>query len=168
MTRRPRGQLPGEQGTATVLLLLLTPAVLALAGLVLDGGTALSARQRSADLAEQAARAGADRLDTSALRATGTGQLDPGAARTAACGYVHTVEPGATCTATIVLAATGQAVTVHVRTSTPTVLLGLIGVNAFHADGSATAEAVTGVRLAGLQHPHLPLLLLRTAGDTRW
>lgn len=170
MTHRPlatafRQVHTREQGAATVLLVLLTPAVLALAGLVLDGGTGLSARQRSADLAEQAARAGADRLDTSALRAAGTGQLDPAAARAAACGYVHTVEPGATCTATVVLGSRGQAVTVHVLTSTPTVLLGLVGVNTLHTDGAATAQAVTGVRVASLQRPGTARC---RAGDSRW
>jgi Flp pilus assembly protein TadG len=134
-----------EQGTVAVLLLLLTPALLALGGLVLDGGTALAARQRSADLAEQAARAGADRLDISTLRATGLGQLDQAAARAVACQYVRTVEPDATCTATISTTPTGQQIRVHVRTRTSTVLLGLIGVNTLHSDGTATAQAVTGI-----------------------
>jgi len=42
---------------------------------------------------------------------------------------------------------------VHVRTSTPTVLLGLIGVNTLHTDGAATAQAVTGIRTAALPSP---------------
>lgn len=140
----------GEQGAATVLLLLLTPALLALGGLVLDGGTHLSARQHAAGLAEQAARAGADRLDTSVLRGTGTGRLDPEAARAAACRYVRTVEPDAACTATVLRTGGAEQVQVRIRTSTPTVLLGLIGINTLHTDALATAQAVTGIRTAAL------------------
>ena len=49
-----------------------------LAGLVVDGGLAISERQHAGDIAEQAARAGADDLDQNALRA-GTYVLDPSA-----------------------------------------------------------------------------------------
>jgi len=153
VTRRPGAKAHPQDGAAAVLLLALTPALLALAGLVLDGGSALAARQRSADLAEQAARAGVNRLDTSTLRATGAAALDPTAAPADACRYVHTVEPDAACTATLLATPTGQAVGVHVRTSTPTVLLGLIGVNTLHTDGAATAQAVTGIRTAALPPP---------------
>lgn len=144
-----RGRPHGDAGIASVLLLLLTPALFALGGLVLDGGTQLAARQRTAGLAEQAARAGADQLDTNTLRATGTPALDADAARTAACGYARTVEPEATCTATITPTATGPEVQVRLRTHTATVLLGLIGVNTLHTDAVGTAQAVTGIRTTG-------------------
>jgi Flp pilus assembly protein TadG len=135
-----------DGGAATVLLLLLTPALFALAGLVLDGGTHLAARQRAADLAEQAARAGADQLDTSGLRSTAQPLLDTTRATTAACRYVRTMEPDATCTATVLPAAGTQELQVRVRTVTPTALLGLIGINTLHADALGSAQAVTGIR----------------------
>lgn len=131
---------------ATVLLLLLTPAVFALGGLVLDGGTHLAARQRTAGLAEQAARAGADQLDTSALRSTGTATVHEPAARAAACRYAGTVEPDAVCTATVTASPTGPQVQVRLRTRTPTVLLGLVGINTLHTDGVGVAQAVSGIR----------------------
>lgn len=131
---------------ASVLLLLLTPVLFALGGLVLDGGTHLAARQRTADLAEQAARAGADQLDTSLLRATGTSLFDTDAARAAACRYAHTVEPSATCTASVHTTGTGLELQVRLRSSTPTVLLGLVGINTLHTDALGTAQAVTGIR----------------------
>jgi Flp pilus assembly protein TadG len=135
-----------EEGVATVLLLLLTPALFGLAGLVLDGGAALAARQDAADLAEQAARAGADRLDTSQLRSTGTPAIDRTAAQTRACAFVTTVQPEATCTATFTTGAGGvPQLQVRVRSSRATVLLGLVGVNTLHADAIATATAVTGI-----------------------
>jgi Flp pilus assembly protein TadG len=129
-----------------VLILLLAPALFALGGLLLDGGTHLAARQRAAGLAEQAARAGADALDTDALRRTGTPSLDSTRAVTAACRYVRTVEPDATCTAALAATPTGQQVQVRVRSSTRTVLLGLIGVNQLHTDAVAAAQPVTGIR----------------------
>ncbi len=164
MTATERGRSPrhlrrgrsSEHGAASVLLLLLTPALFALAGLVLDGGTHLAARQRAADLAEQAARAGADQLDTSALRATGTDTVTASAARSAACRFVQTVEPDAVCSATVDATPTGPQVQVRVRTRTHTVLLGLIGINTMHADALGTAQAVTGIRTTALANPTPP------------
>jgi Flp pilus assembly protein TadG len=136
----------GDAGMASVLLLLLTPALFGLGGLVLDGGTHLAARQRTAGLAEQAARVGADQLDTSSLRSSGTATVDQEAARTAACRYARTVEPGAVCTTAVAATPTGTQVQVRLRTRTPTVLLGLLGINTLHASAVGTAQPVTGIR----------------------
>jgi Flp pilus assembly protein TadG len=144
--RRFRDQAQAEQGAAAVIVLLLAPVLFALAGLVLDGGTHLAARQRMAGLAEQAARAGADTLDTSSLRSSGTATLDPDRATAAACRYVRTVEPDATCSATVRATPTGQEVQVRVRGRTTTALLGLIGVNTLRTDALGTAQPVTGIR----------------------
>ena len=51
-------------------------ALFALAGLVLDGGAALAAHGRAADVAQQAARAGADALDETSLRVRDAGRVD--------------------------------------------------------------------------------------------
>jgi Flp pilus assembly protein TadG len=131
-----------DAGAAAVILVLLTPVLFALAGLVVDGGRAITARQRATDVAEQAARAGVDALDVTALRATGVDAVDPAGGVAAACRYVHTAAPDAGCTAQV----TADTVRVEVTTRTPTILLGLIGVSSFHAAASATAASVTGVR----------------------
>ena len=142
MTGRLR---PGDdRGAAAVILVLLTPMLFALAGLVVDGGRAIAARQRAADIAEQAARAGVDALDVTALRATGVDTLEAGAARGAACRYVATAAPDAGCTVRV----GADRVTVQVTTRTSTVLLGLVGVNTLHAASTATAAPATGVRTA--------------------
>src|SRR6478752_6107801 len=85
MTPRPRGRrwLPAavthrwtrvrhdpDGGSITAYLLIMTVALVVLAGLVLDGGAALTAHGRAADTAQQAARAGADALDEQSLRAS--------------------------------------------------------------------------------------------------
>ena len=143
-----------DEGAGAVLLLLLTPALFALGGLVLDGGRHLSARQHAADLAEQAARAGADHLDLTRLRAMDAtsqsggagGPLDIPAAKAAACRFVTTTDPTATCTAAVSSTPDGQRLTVRIRTTSSTVLLGLIGINQLHTDSTGSALAVTGIR----------------------
>ncbi len=131
----------GDDGVASVVLVLLAGAFLALAGLVWDGGRAITARQQAADLAEQAARAGADDLDVSAARATGADRIDPAGAIAAACRYVAVAAPGAGCLAD----ATPAAVTVAVTTRTPTAVLGIVGIPSLTTHGHATASAVRGV-----------------------
>ncbi|HEU5156340.1 MAG TPA: pilus assembly protein TadG-related protein [Streptosporangiaceae bacterium] len=59
--------------------------VIMLAGLVVDGGLAIHARERAADIAEQAARAGADDINVAALRDGG----EPTVNTATACGKAH-------------------------------------------------------------------------------
>ena len=131
----------GDAGAISVIVVLLTGALFALAGLVWDGGRAITARQHAADLAEQAARAGANDLDLTVLRTTGADAVDAPHAIADACRYVTVAAPGSGCFAT----ATGDAVTVHVTTHTPTALLGIIGLSSLTTHGYATASAVRGV-----------------------
>jgi hypothetical protein len=58
--------------------------VVLLTALIVDGGIAMNARERAADIAEQAARAAAGHIDVARLRATGTAVLGPGACGPAA------------------------------------------------------------------------------------
>jgi Flp pilus assembly protein TadG len=66
----------GEQGSVTVFTAFFAFAVLLLVALLVDGGSALNAKQRAADIAEQAARAAATDLNTAALRSGGTVNID--------------------------------------------------------------------------------------------
>jgi Flp pilus assembly protein TadG len=59
----------------SVFTVLFSVVVFLLAGLLVDGGSAINARLRAADVAEQAARAAADRLDVDHLRQTGETRL---------------------------------------------------------------------------------------------
>jgi hypothetical protein len=65
----------GERGSMSVFTVLFSVVVFLLAGLLVDGGAAINARLRAADVAEQAARAGADRIDVEHLRTTGRARL---------------------------------------------------------------------------------------------
>ncbi|GAA3393372.1 pilus assembly protein TadG-related protein [Cryptosporangium minutisporangium] len=127
----------GEQGQATAFLTVLVIALLLLAGLVLDGGTALAARTRALDAAQSAARAGAQRLDLPLYRTTGQLRLDPGqAVRTAQDFLAAAGVPGQ-------VTATTAAVTVTTHTDRPTQLLQLVGVHTLRATGTATAAPTT-------------------------
>ena len=129
----------GDAGNASIILVLITPAIFGVAGLVVDGGRALNARQRATDQAEQAARAAADAVNVDAIR-SGTGLvIDSVAARTAAEQYLAaaggvgtvSVEPGS--------------VTVTVSATTETAFFAVIGISQLSVSGTATARPARGV-----------------------
>ena len=65
-----------ETGSLTAFTAVFVVALLAVGGLVVDGGRYLAQRQAAIAEADQAARAGADALDTAALR-EGSVVVDP-------------------------------------------------------------------------------------------
>jgi len=78
----------GEQGQATAFVVVFAGALMALAGLVWDAGNLLAARREALDLAEQAARAGAQGIDLEAIRAGEGLRLDPDLASELADDYL--------------------------------------------------------------------------------
>ncbi|GAA4518849.1 MULTISPECIES: pilus assembly protein TadG-related protein [Nonomuraea] len=64
-----------ERGSMSVFTVLFSVVVFLLAGLLVDGGAAINARLRAADIAEQAARAAADQVDVDQLREGGQVRL---------------------------------------------------------------------------------------------
>jgi Flp pilus assembly protein TadG len=68
-----------DRGSVAVFTVVFAMAVVLLTALIVDGGIAMSARQRAADIAEQAARAAAEDIDVATLRSTGMAQVGPGA-----------------------------------------------------------------------------------------
>ena len=132
---------PGEQGQITVFAVLIMTALLAVAGLVYDGGRALAAKTTAIDIAQEAARAGAQQVNLAVFRATGQVVLDVPAAQAAAQAYLAATGTGDTATVTV----TGDTVTVAVSSVQHTVFLGLIGIQALHVSGTATAAAESGI-----------------------
>ncbi|MFB9837708.1 pilus assembly protein TadG-related protein [Actinoallomurus acaciae] len=65
----------GDRGTVALFTTIFAVFVLVLAGLLVDGGLTIHARQRAADIAEQAARAAADDIDVAYLRRTGKARI---------------------------------------------------------------------------------------------
>jgi Flp pilus assembly protein TadG len=132
------GRLREDRGSATAWAIGIVAVVALLAGAVLDGGNAMAARVQALDIAQQAARAGANQLDLGALREHGVVRLNPGAAQAAAAAFL--AQSGATGTAT----ATANEATVTVTRSQPTLVLQAIGVDAISMTATATAVAQTG------------------------
>jgi Flp pilus assembly protein TadG len=136
--RRWASRLRGDRGSATAWAIGIVAVVALLSGAVLDGGNAMAARVQALDIAQQAARAGANQLDLGALRNQGVVRIDPGAAQAAADAFLR--EAGATGTAT----ATPAQVSVTVTRSQPTLVLQAIGVDAIGMTATATAVPQTG------------------------
>ena len=110
---------------------------LLLVALVFDGANAMTARVDALDIAQQAARAGADQIDLATLRTTGEIRLDPAAAEAAAHQFL--AQAGVTGSAT----ATADQVTVTVTLTEAAVLLAAIGINTYTVRAQGTAEPAT-------------------------
>lgn len=126
----------GDAGTVTAFTVILTLAVLAFAGLVLDAGLAISTKVQAVAAAQSAARAGARELDVAALRATGTIRLDQAQAQATARDWLTRAHLSGA------VAVTPDTVTVNVHTSRRTQLLQLIGLHAIPITATATARAI--------------------------
>jgi len=77
-----------ERGTVTVFVTVFMIALVFVAGLVIDGGNMLAARREASNVAESAARAGAQALDESFARSGDGVHLNPTAARHRAEDYL--------------------------------------------------------------------------------
>ena len=75
-----------ERGSAALFVAIFAPAMIFLAGLVIDGGAALEVRQRAADIAEQAARAAGQECDVGLLRSVSECRITSRPAAEAAAG----------------------------------------------------------------------------------
>lgn len=87
----PAVQPPGARpGQGLVLFVVMLPLFFAVVGLTIDGGIVWAARREAQNLADGAARAGADQLDVARYRETNgdTVQIDPPLARMVAGGFL--------------------------------------------------------------------------------
>ncbi len=145
--RGGRVSLParGEEGTIALYMAIITVALLAMAGLVLDGGTAIAARAAAGDVAQEAARAGADARTPTSLRASNPAGLrvDPAAARTAAARVLAARH------ATGDVIVTGLDVAVVARIAAHTRILSAVGLNDLTGTGHATATVLHGTTTGG-------------------
>jgi Flp pilus assembly protein TadG len=134
--------MSSERGAVSVLVVGIAIALFVMAGLVVDGGNAINARQKISDDVEQAARAGADQIDVLALRQSGVIVVLEGQARTAARSYLVGLgyDPSR-----IGVDVAGNEVTVSAEDTISTQLLTLIGRNTFEVEGTATARPAAGI-----------------------
>ncbi|HVK20007.1 MAG TPA: pilus assembly protein TadG-related protein [Actinokineospora sp.] len=136
---RARSAAGDERGQVTVFVVVMVTAVLLFAGLVLDGGLALSAKTRALGQAQEAARAGAQALDLTVYRATGGVRLVPDQARQLALDYLGAA--GASGSVTV----EGNTVTVTVSSTESTQLLRLVGVDTIQVSSTGSAQPARGV-----------------------
>lgn len=129
----------GESGTVTAFVASFTIALLAVAGLVVDGGYLLAGRRAALDEAEAAARAGAQAIDGNVLRTGGPVTLRPDEARQRVTAYLSRSGHDGD------VEVSGDTVTVRVRVPQRLSILGLFGVGPVVVEGSGTARGVQAV-----------------------
>jgi hypothetical protein len=132
-----------DRGSLTLFAVVLALGLLAMTGLVVDGGANLTAQRRANHLAEQAARAGAQAVDVGALRAGGSPVLTARAATSAAHAYLAAAGQRA---GQVVVH--GDSIEVTVTRSQPTAILGLLGIHQLTVTGQGSAQLLIGVREA--------------------
>jgi hypothetical protein len=122
------------------MLAIMLVGLLALAGLVVDGGAKLAAEANADAIAQEAARAGAGMVDRAQAYQTGSFRVDQAEAIAAAQNYltaggyrgsVQLVPP--------------NSIRVTVTLAEPTRVLSIIGLSRFTVQGTATASLVTGI-----------------------
>ena len=131
-----------ETGSTSVFAICVAAVLMLLAGLCIDGGRVLNTRATLADTAEQAARAGAQRVQVGELRRSGAVVFDAREARAAANAYLSSA--GGTGAAGSDVTTTGNTVTVTMEKDVPTFMLSLVGLSTVHITVSGSAEAETG------------------------
>ncbi len=133
-----------ESGFVSLYVVVITVGLLAMAGLVIDGGNALAAREQATDAAQQASRAGADALSPDSLRGNPNGlTATPAAAQAAANRVLETA--GVTGTVSV----NGNNVTVTVVVHKNTTILSAFGVGPIKGKATATATALHGTTTGG-------------------
>lgn len=143
MTPTTKPERRRDTGSATAFIVIMTIALIVVAGLVLDGGLALSAKATAMDVAQAAARDGADQLNLTEYRNGADPLIDPAAAERAAETWIR--EAGYSGTAS----ADSDSITVTVHTTQSTQLLSIVGVNQLRLSASATADIAHGVTEEG-------------------
>jgi hypothetical protein len=138
---RRRAGRDGERGALSLMIVVLFIPLLALAGIIVDGGAKLAADENAVALAQEAARAGATTVDASSAYGGGSFVVDQQQAQAAAIGYLE----AAKVRQFTVSAVGARTIAVSVTITEPTRFLSLIGIGSFRCTGTATASLVTGV-----------------------
>lgn len=132
-----------ERGTVTVFVSVFMIALLMVAGLVIDGGNTLAARREASNVAESAARAGAQAIDENAARSGDGVRLDPASARRRAETYLAAAGYDG------VVSIEGQSVLVEVTIDQRLFILGIAGIADTSVTGRGSARGVRGVTQEG-------------------
>ncbi len=130
-----------DRGSLTLMLAVMFVALLALAGIVIDGGAKLTAAENAAAVAQEAARAGAGMVNEATAHENGSFVVDEDQAIAAANDYLSS----AGYTGSAARGPGPDEIQVTVRVSEPTKVLSIIGIDTITATAQATANLVSGV-----------------------
>jgi Putative Flp pilus-assembly TadE/G-like len=139
MNPRTRLRWRADEGSISLLAVVMAFAVLAMIGLSVDGGGKVRAAERADNIASEAARAAGQAILTPQAIQGGAKVIDPSAAVAAAQQYLAT----AGVRGTVTVSDDRTHVTVTVTIVYRTVFLELIGVNNFTVTRHATAALVS-------------------------
>ncbi|MGH8824308.1 MAG: TadE/TadG family type IV pilus assembly protein [Jiangellaceae bacterium] len=131
-----------ERGAVSVLVVGIAVALLVMAGLVVDGGNAINARQKISDDTEQAARAGANQIDLVELRTSGRVVVVEDQARAAAVSYLEHLGYDI---GRIGVGFDAGEVVVSAEDTIGTQLLTFVGRTSFEVRGEASARPAVGI-----------------------
>lgn len=133
----------GDQGIVTAFVVMFAVALVFVCGLVLDGGRILASKREANNLAESAARAGAQAISDDAVRGGSAVILDDAGARRAACDFLG--RAGEPCGGGTSVRTDGNQVTVTVSRSVDLLLLP-VGDQTYSVDRSAcVVRGITSV-----------------------
>ncbi|MGV4923698.1 Tad domain-containing protein [Streptomyces sp. BHT-5-2] len=124
-----------DRGQATAFVVGVVAALWLFAGIVVDGGLALAGKARALDVAQEAARSGAQQLDVGQLRHHDEVRLVRAEAARAA--RAHVASAGDSGSAMV----RGNAVTVHVTHRYHPQILQLVGLRTLTLHATATSHA---------------------------
>ena len=137
-----RDESPRDAGSVAMFTAIFAIAAFALAGLLIDGGSAINERQRIYGIAESAARAGADNVDVPYLKETGEVRIQVAGA----CRRVEDIV--AQYDGEVELAqcdASDERVAVTLNKVVRTTLLQIVGFNDFELTATMSAHPQDGV-----------------------
>jgi hypothetical protein len=132
-----------ERGAVTAFVACFTVALIAVFGLVVDGGLILASRRQAFNAADAAARFGAQAVDERALRSGQPLVLDAADARRRADEYLAAAGLDG------VIDIVGDRITVTVTSERELSVLGFAGLGPIGVKGTGTARAVQAVRTEG-------------------
>ena len=136
----PRASHPGQ---AIVWTAVMLPLFLAVVGLAADGGIVFSARRELQNVADSAARAGAQQIDLRVYRESRgrTVVLDEQSARQAAADYAAGHGPSRD----VLIDVEARRVQVQVSSDVPTSFLRLVGIGTVQVSAVTNAEVRHGI-----------------------
>lgn len=127
-----------ERGAVTLFVAIAVVGLMAMLGLVVDGGGKIRAVQRADRLAAEAARAAGQAVDARSVLSGEVIRVDRTAALAAAQQYLSAADAHGRAE----ISPDGRAITVTTEATVPTVFLGLVGVPQLTVTGTADARLV--------------------------